>query len=254
MKLSFVADQTQRAQRSCAQLEEMYGATPREDADILVVLGGDGFMLRTLHTLISKRSTTPVYGMNRGHVGFLLNKFERENLPRRIQDAQDVVLHPLLMQAHTVQGTQHQAHAINEVSLYRKTHEAAHIDISIDGTPRLKSVVCDGMILATAAGSTAYNLSAHGPILPISADVLALTPICPFRPRRWRGAVLPRQAHVSFRIQTPRKRPVAAVADNDEVSNIHTVDVCEDTQRAVRVLFDPGHHLEERILKEQFFR
>jgi NAD+ kinase len=223
--------------------------TPAE-ADVIVVLGGDGFMLETLHKTMKKNKK--IYGMNRGTVGFLMNTYAREGLFERLKRAQDVILHPLNMQAETVDGEIFEALAINEVSFLRETRQAAKLRISIDDVVRLPELVCDGLIVTTPAGSTAYNLSASGPILPLGADLLAMTPISPFRPRRWRGAILPHTACIVVEPIHPHKRPVSAVADAVEVRDIVRVSIHEERNRRLHLLFDPEHNLEERILNEQF--
>ena len=223
--------------------------TPAE-ADVIVVLGGDGFMLETLHKTMKKNKK--IYGMNRGTVGFLMNTYARDGLFERLKRAQDVILHPLNMQAETVDGEIFEALAINEVSFLRETRQAAKLRISIDDVVRLPELVCDGLIVTTPAGSTAYNLSASGPILPLGADLLAMTPISPFRPRRWRGAILPHTACIVVEPIHPHKRPVSAVADAVEVRDIVRVSIHEERNRRLHLLFDPEHNLEERILNEQF--
>lgn len=220
------------------------------EADVIVVLGGDGFMLETLHKTMKKNKK--IYGMNRGTVGFLMNTYAREGLFERLKRAQDVILHPLNMQAETVDGEIFEALAINEVSFLRETRQAAKLRISIDDVVRLPELVCDGLIVTTPAGSTAYNLSASGPILPLGADLLAMTPISPFRPRRWRGAILPHTACIVVEPIHPHKRPVSAVADAVEVRDIVRVSIHEERNRRLHLLFDPEHNLEERILNEQF--
>jgi NAD+ kinase len=220
-----------------------------DQAEIIVALGGDGFMLQTLHTFLGKGK--PIYGMNLGSVGFLMNEYRQENLLVRLAAAERAVVHPLRMQAHTASGMT-EALAFNEVSLLRETRQAAKIRITVDGRARISELICDGVLVSTPAGSTAYNLSAHGPILPIDAALLALTPISAFRPRRWRGALLPHKAKVSFEILENRKRPVSAVADDFEVREVIRVDIAEDRAIAMTMLYDAGHNLDERILAEQF--
>ena len=249
-KLCFVASESPDAQRACAELAARYGNTPAEQADVIVALGGDGFMLQTLHSHISARM--PIYGMNKGTVGFLLNDYEVEGLPERIRGAVKASIHPLSMRARCASGRTTEALAINEVALLRQTHQAAKVRISIDGQVRLEELVCDGVLVASPAGSTAYNLSAHGPILPLRSGLLALTPISSFRPRRWRGALLPGDAEVRFEILDAGKRPVSATADVTEVRDVCEVLVREDRSVCLELLFDPEHGLEERILKEQF--
>lgn len=249
-KVAIVAARGPRAQRALASLVERYGQDRLEDADIIVALGGDGFMLETLHRVIE--TGTPVYGMHRGTVGFLMNDYREKGLKERLQRAESVTLHPLRMSATTVDGNTEDQLAINEVSLLREQRQAAKIRIEVDGVTRIEELVCDGILLSTPAGSTAYNLSAHGPILPIGSGVLALTPISAFRPRRWRGAILHHDTRVRFEILESEKRPVSAVADDSEVRDVKEVLVREDRSIGLRMLFDPGHGLEERIINEQF--
>jgi NAD+ kinase len=249
-RIAFVASPIAEAQQARARLAERYGDTRPEDADIIVALGGDGLMLQTLHRFMT--SGKPIYGMHRGTVGFLMNDFREDGLPGRLAEAQITHIHPLLMRARDAQGQRHEAHAINEVSLFRQTYQAARLRILIDGKERLAELMADGVMVATPAGSTAYNLSAQGPIIPINAPLLALTPICPFRPRRWRGALLPDTAKVAIEVLEGDKRPVAAVADHDEVRAVHTVEIVMDRDISIPMLFDPGHSLDERILREQF--
>lgn len=232
------------------RLRKRYGQTELGEADVVVALGGDGFMLRTLHRDL--RRELPVYGMKTGKVGFLMNRFEEQGLLERLAAAEEVALHPLLMIAETESGDQARALAINEVSLLRQTNQAAHISVSVNGKVKVEELVCDGVLVSTAAGSTAYNFSVRGPILPLGTDALALTPISPFRPRRWRGAVLPGTAEVAFDVLDHHKRPVSATADAYEVRNVVRVDVREDRNVSLRLLFDPDHSLEQRILDEQF--
>ncbi|MDG4720179.1 MULTISPECIES: NAD kinase [Thalassospira] len=248
--IAFVAAETKIAQDAMYRLKHRYGHTAPDKAEVIVALGGDGFMLETLHRYMGRK--VPIYGMNRGTVGFLMNEFREMGLPERIAEAQTVELHPLQMEAHTVSGESLCALAINEVSLLRETRQAAKLRIKVDGVERLAELVCDGALVCTPAGSTAYNLSAHGPILPMGSGLLALTPISPFRPRRWRGALLPHGAEVVFTIENPEKRPVSAVADYTEVRDVSHVKIREDRNMKIKLLFDPEHNLEERILKEQF--
>ncbi len=215
-----------------------------------MALGGDGLMLQTLHRFMT--SGKPIYGMHRGTVGFLMNDFSEEHLAERLAAAETTLIHPLLMRATDLKGTRHEAHAINEVSLFRQTYQAARLRILIDGKERLAELVADGVMVATPAGSTAYNLSAQGPIIPINAPLLALTSISPFRPRRWHGALLPDTARVVVEVLESEKRPVAAVADHDEVRGVRSVEIHMDHAIAIPMLFDPGHSLDERILREQF--
>jgi len=237
------------AAESLTELRTRYGDAGPEDADIVVALGGDGFMLQTLHNFTSRRK--PIYGMNRGTVGFLMNEYSTDTLPERLAAAEKAVIHPLKMLAHTAEG-ETTARAFNEVSLLRETRQAAKIRITVDGKPRISELICDGVLVSTPVGTTAYNLSAHGPILPIDAALLALTPISAFRPRRWRGALLPHRAKVRFEILENSKRPVSAVADDFEVRDVVAVDVAEDRSISMTMLYDAGHNLEERILSEQF--
>ncbi len=249
-RLAFVAGPNAEAQEALEALTARYGSVPIERADAVVALGGDGFMLEVLHAHLGH--SLPIYGMNRGTVGFLLNEYGEDDLPGRLARADRVVLHPLRMVAETVGGERVAAIAINEVALFRETRQAAKVRIRIDEIVRLEELVCDGIMVATPAGSTAYNLSAHGPIIPIGTPLLALTPISAFRPRRWRGALLPHGATVAFEVLEVDKRPVSAVADFTEVRNVARVTVQEDRRTAFTLLFDSEHNLEERILKEQF--
>ncbi|MEO8300707.1 MAG: NAD kinase [Rhizomicrobium sp.] len=237
------------AQESLAELRTRYGEAGPEAADIVVALGGDGFMLQTLHAFTGKGKL--IYGMNRGTVGFLMNEYHQGDLLERLTAAEPSVIHPLKMTAHNASG-QIEARAFNEVSLLRETRQAAKIRIVVDGKARIQELICDGVLVSTPVGSTAYNLSAHGPILPIDADLLALTPISAFRPRRWRGALLPHRAKVRFEVLESAKRPVSAVADDFEVRDVTAVDVAEDRSISMTMLYDAGHNLDERILAEQF--
>jgi len=231
-------------------MRELYGDAGAEQAEIVVALGGDGFMLQSLHTFLPGKH--PIYGMNFGSIGFLMNEFQEENLHQRLDAAEAARVHPLRMQAATRNGSIRESLAFNEVSLLRETRQAAKIRIVVDGKVRIPELICDGVLISTPAGSTAYNLSAHGPILPIDADLLALTPISAFRPRRWRGALLSHRARTRFEILEADKRPVSAVADDLEVRDIRSVDVAEDRSVTMTMLFDQGHGLDERILAEQF--
>ena len=248
--LAFVAIDKPEAQLARSRLIERYGALEVDQADVIVALGGDGFMLETLHGDINRR--TPVFGMNRGSVGFLMNDFAYDDLHQRIASAGRAVIHPLQMDAVVESGEVHSGLAINEVSLLRQTRQSAKIRISIDGKVRLEELTCDGCMVATPAGSTAYNLSAHGPIIPLDGRVLALTPISAFRPRRWRGALLPHEARVTFEVLESEKRPVSAVADNLEVRHVARVEVRERRDIDLIMLFDAGRSFEERVLSEQF--
>jgi NAD+ kinase len=249
-RIAFVASSSPEAQSALARLARRYGNASPEGADVVVALGGDGLMLQTLHRFMT--SNKPIYGMNRGSVGFLMNEFREDDLIERLAAAEVNVIHPLVMRAQDAAGRIHEYRAINEVSLFRQTHQAARLRLLVDGTERLSELVADGVLVSTPAGSTAYNLSVQGPIIPIKAPLLALTPISPFRPRRWRGALLPETARVTVVVMEPDKRPVAAVADHDEVRSVTTVDVAMDHGISMRMLFDPGHSLDERIVREQF--
>ncbi|MBS0409866.1 MAG: NAD kinase [Proteobacteria bacterium] len=249
-RIAFVASDRPEAQEAKASLEAHYGALTEDEADVVVALGGDGFMLEVLHRSLANRR--PIYGMNRGSVGFLMNDYREDGLEERIAAAELSNIHPLRMRAVDADGQEHEALAINEVSLLRETRQTAKLRILIDGRQRLPELICDGAMVATPAGSTAYNLSAHGPIIPIDAQVLALTPISAFRPRRWRGALLSHRARVTFEILESDKRPVSAVADNVEVRNVVRVEVVEDRSISLAMLFDAGRSLEERMMTEQF--
>ena len=249
-KIAFVASPVPLAQAALKTLAAAHGDVAQDKADVIVALGGDGFMLQTLHA--TQGIDAPVYGMNRGTVGFLMNEFHADDLPNRLQEAAEEVINPLVMTALTVDGQMHDALAINEVSLLRAGPQAAKLRITVDGRERMKELVCDGALVATPAGSTAYNYSAHGPILPIGSDVLALTAMSAFRPRRWRGALLPKKAVVRFDVIDPGKRPVMADADGKSVRDVVSVEIRSEPQVAHRILFDPGHGLEERLIREQF--
>ena len=249
-KITFMASETPQAVAALARLRSQYDDVGPAAAEVIVALGGDGFMLSVLHD--TRHLSLPIYGMNQGTVGFLMNTFSTHELLARLNAAELAVLRPLAMIATDAQGKQHTAMAINEVSVFRETRQAAKIRISIDDKVRLEELVCDGVLVATPAGSTAYNLSAHGSIIPLDAEILALTPISAFRPRRWRGALLPGTARVSFDILEPDKRPVSVVADNQEFRSVQHIEVIEDQGAKLHLLFDPEHNLEERILNEQF--
>ena len=249
-RIAFLAAEGDVAQAALARLAKRYKTGSPDDADIVVVLGGDGFMLQVLHQVMGRN--VPIFGMNRGSVGFLLNEYREEGLVERLKAAVRVTLHPLRMTATTGDGRKAEAIAINEVSLLRQTRQTAKLAIKVDGVERLPELTCDGVLVATPAGSTAYNLSAHGPIIPLGAGLLALTPISAFRPRRWRGALLPHRARVRFDVLEADKRPVSATADHTEIRDVVAVDVCEDRSTSLTLLFDPEHNLEERVLKEQF--
>ena len=249
-RLAFVASDVPEARVAFDVLTARYGNAPPHEADAIVALGGDGLMLQTLHRHLEDR--IPIYGMNRGSLGFLMNEYREDDLLGRIERAAISRIHPLRMVVIDRNGARHEGLAINEVSLWRETHQAAKLRVSIDGTVRLEELICDGILVATPAGSTAYNLSAHGPILPIDAQLLALTPISPFRPRRWRGALLPRTAHVTIDVLEADKRPVSASADNTETRAVVKVEVAEAPHIDLLMMFDSGRSLDERILSEQF--
>jgi NAD+ kinase len=248
--IAFRAAASEPAQAAQAALVARYGNRPAAEAGVIVALGGDGFMLQTLHE--TQALGLPVYGMNCGTVGFLMNAYDAEDLPARIAAAEEAVLNPLAMRALTADGREERALAINEVSLLRAGPQAAKLRISVDGRVRMEELVCDGALVSTPAGSTAYNYSAHGPILPIGSDVLALTAMAAFRPRRWRGAILPKSALVRFDVLEPGKRPVMADADSRQVRDVVAVEIISDPTVRHRILFDPGHGLAERLMREQF--
>ena len=249
-KIAIVASDAPQAQKALATLTKRYGNTPVGEADVIVALGGDGLMLHTMRANLNGGKA--IFGMNRGSVGFLMNDYRASGLVSRIERAEATTIHPLKLTATDIHGKRHTEIAFNEVSLLRQTHQAAKLEISIDRKVRLKELVCDGLIISTPAGSTAYNLSAHGPILPIGSPLLVMTPISAFRPRRWRGAVIPHEAHIQVKAAETKKRPVAVTADHVEFRNIRKIEVAEDQSRSVRLLFDPGHSLAERVLNEQF--
>ena len=249
-RIAFVASPTEEAQAALAALRERYGDAPPDEADVVVALGGDGFMLRTLHR--HRTRGLPVYGMKLGTIGFLMNQHHRDDLPERIARAKATVLRPLVMDVVTEAGSSVSALAFNEVSLLRQTKQAAHVRVSLNGAVKLEELICDGVLVATPAGSTAYNLSAHGPILPFGSQLLAMTPISPFRPRRWRGAILPSHIEVSIEVLDPYKRPVSATADSNEVRDVVEVRIRESREDTMTLLFDPEHGLEDRIIDEQF--
>jgi len=249
-KIAFVASEMPEAQAARQRLVALYGDCDPGDADAIVALGGDGHMLQTLHRFIN--DGVPIYGMNRGSVGFLMNDYKEEALPERLAEADISRIHPLSMIAYDKSGKAHKALAINEVSLFRERHQAAKLRILVDDTARMEELICDGILVATPAGSTAYNLSAHGPILPINAPLLALTPISPFRPRRWRGALLPNKVHITIEVLEGEKRPVSAVADHYETRGVMRVEVEKARNIELFMMFDPDHSLDERVLAEQF--
>ncbi|MEM8577972.1 MAG: NAD kinase [Pseudomonadota bacterium] len=250
LKIAFAASAAPVAQTARATLIGRYGDVPVEEADVIVALGGDGFMLQTLHG--TEHLPAPVYGMNRGTIGFLMNEYSESRLLARLEAAQEEAINPLFMHAVTGDGREHHALAINEVSLLRAGPQAARLRIFVDGRLRMDALSADGALVSTPAGSTAYNYSAHGPILPIGSDVLALTAVAAFRPRRWRGALLPKTAEVRFDVLDPDKRPVMAEADSRSVRDVRTVTIRSEPSVVHRVLFDPGHGLEERLISEQF--
>lgn len=249
-KIAFVASNAPDAIEARTQLAARYGDVPEDEARVVVALGGDGFMLQMLHKF--RDTGIPIYGMNRGTIGFMMNEYKEDDLLERLAAAERNVIHPLAMEAVDIAGKRHRAPAINEVSLLRQSYQAAKLRIVIDGKVRMEELVCDGMLVATPAGSTAYNLSAHGPILPLAAPFLAITPISPFRPRRWRGALVPDRAKIEIEVLEKDKRPVNAVADHYEVRSVVKVSARMDVASSVVMLFDPGHSLDERILNEQF--
>ena len=248
--ISFVASDVKAAQSARAELEAKYEPVEIDKADVVVALGGDGLMLQTLHETMNLG--VPIYGMHQGSIGFLMNEYKPDGLRKRLQNAQINIIHPLQMNVIDCEGNESDALAINEVSLLRQRYQAAKLRLSIDGKTRLEMLICDGVLVATPAGSTAYNLSAHGPILPINAPLLALTPISPFRPRRWRGALLHDSASVRIEVLEPEKRPVSAVADHTEIRNVREVRITERADIPLKLMFDHGHALDERILAEQF--
>lgn len=249
-RIAFVASATPEAQEARRRLVERYGDTSPQEAGVIVALGGDGLMLQTLHQFIE--GDRPIYGMHRGTVGFLMNEYHENGLAQRLAAARRTVIHPLVMRTRDADGKESERRAFNEVSLFRQKHQAARLCIRIDSKVRLQELVADGVLVATPAGSTAYNLSVQGPIIPINAPLLALTPISPFRPRRWRGALLPATARITIEVLEAEKRPVAAVADHDEVRDVRSVEIALDHEVSMQLLFDPGHSLDERILSEQF--
>ncbi|MDB5510563.1 MAG: kinase [Enterovirga sp.] len=248
--IGFVASPTPEAQAAAAELAARYPSVDPDEADLIVALGGDGLMLQTLHRFIGRAK--PIYGLNKGSVGFLMNDYRLDGLLERLAEAQKSVVHPLLMTARDTEGRSHRAHAINEVSMLRQTHQAAKLMVEVDGKARLAELIADGLLIATPFGSTAYNLSVNGPILPLNAPLLALTPISAFRPRRWRGALLPARAVITITVAEPELRPVSAVADHTEFRRIACVTASMDETIDLVILHDPGHGLDERILREQF--
>ena len=248
--IAFVASATEENETVRRRLAHRFGSVPPDQADVIVALGGDGLMLQTLHRHMD--NNIPIFGMNCGSIGFLMNEFSEDDLLNRLQDAEISEIHPLQMKAIDKDGNTHEAVAINEISIYRQTAQAAKLEIYIDGKIRMEELICDGVLVSTPAGSTAYNLSAHGPILPIDSSLLALTPISPFRPRHWRGALLPNQAKVRVVVREPNKRPLSAVADHMEYRDVLEVEICEDSGTSCQIMFDSAHSWAERILAEQF--
>lgn len=251
-RLALLASPTPAAQAAEAELRRHYDWVPVAEAEVVVALGGDGFLLQTLHMMLAQRPMLPVFGMNQGTIGFLMNEWRIDALDRRIEQARAIAVSPLAMEAMTVDGAQVSTPAINEVSLLRETRQTAWIEVSVDGHCVLPELICDGILLSTPAGSTAYNLSVQGPILPLDSGLIALTPISPFRPRRWRGAILSDRTIVEFRVLDPEKRPVSAVADQVEVRDIVSVRMAIDRSRTLTLLFDREHALDDRIVMEQF--
>ncbi|MBO9712852.1 NAD kinase [Sphingomonas sp.] len=249
---ALVASPTPPAQAAAEELRERYSWVPIEEAEVVVALGGDGFMLQTLHAMIDRERTLPVFGMNLGTVGFLMNDWGFEKLDERLVKARPFRVSPLRMNAVTIEGDSFRSHAINEVSFLRETRQTAKLEIAVNDRIVLPELVCDGMLVATPAGSTAYNLSVQGPILPLGSAMLAMTPISPFRPRRWRGAILPDKARIAIRVLEAEKRPVSAVADQREVREVAQVDIAIDHEHDLTLLFDPEHALDDRITMEQF--
>jgi NAD+ kinase len=248
--VSFVASASEEAEAARRRLSHIYGSAPPDQADVIVALGGDGFMLQTLHRFMN--TGKPIYGMHRGTVGFLMNEYKTEGLLDRLAVAEVSSIRPLLMRAVDAAGDSHEARAFNEVSLWRQTYQAGRLKLMIDGVVRLPDLACDGVIVATPAGSTAYNLSAHGPIIPLGAPLLAVTPISPFRPRRWRGALVPDRCLIRIDVLEPGKRPMGAAADHTEIRDVVEVTVRQDRRSESLIMFDPEHSWEERILAEQF--
>lgn len=249
--MHFAASGTPEGQKALAELSDVYPSVPVEEADVVVALGGDGQMLRTLHRMLSRG--TPVFGMNCGSVGFLLNEYRTDNLEQRIAEAQEVIVRPLSMRAHSESGAEIDAYALNEVSLLRQMQQSAKLAIWVDDVMRIPDLIADGIMVATPAGSTAYNLSAGGPIIPLQANILALTPISPFRPQRWPGALLHSSSRVRIEVLEPHKRPVSAVADSTEIRNVRAVEISESEAQA-RLLFDKDVGYNERVLRMQFGR
>lgn len=251
-KIALVASNAPAAMEAEAELRPLYDFVDLNDADLLIALGGDGFLLHMLHQLLDQRRSMPVFGMNRGTIGFLMNEFRIEGLIDRLAAARPFLIHPLSGDITTISGERHILPAINEISLLRETRQAAKLEVIINEKTMLEELSCDGVLVSTPAGSTAYNLSANGPILPLESEMLALTPISPFRPRRWRGALVPESTSIRFNVREAAKRPVSAVADQREVRNVARVDIVIDRARELTLLFDPEHALDDRITMEQF--
>ncbi|MPT48195.1 MAG: NAD kinase [Sphingobium sp.] len=252
VRRALLASSTPAARAAEDRLRASYDFVDIANADMLIVLGGDGFMLQMLHKMLENRRVMPVFGMNLGTVGFLMNEWRLERLEERINAAMEFKVHPLRMEVGTIDGEDFSLPAINEVSLLRETRQTAKIEVLVNDRTVLPELVCDGVLVSTPAGSTAYNLSAHGPILPLGSKLLALTPISPFRPRRWRGAILPEKSRIRFNVLNPEKRPVSAVADQREIRDVQRVDVAVDYSCTLTLLFDPEHTLDDRIAAEQF--
>jgi len=252
MKRALLSSPTLEARQAEHVLLDRYDWVDVRDADMVVALGGDGFLLQTLHAMLGSQKDVPVFGMNLGTVGFLMNEWRDVDLDQRLAAAKTITVNPLRMIATTIDGQQVQSPAINEVSLLRETRQTAKLEVKVDGRVVIEELVCDGVLVATPAGSTAYNFSAQGPILPLGSSLLALTPISPFRPRRWRGALLPDASHVEFRVLDAVKRPVSAVADQQEVRDVSTISIKIDRENALTLMFDPEHALDDRIAMEQF--
>ena len=252
MQLAIISSATPQAREAEALLREVHEFVPLDSADAVIVLGGDGHMLQVLHQLLESRRDIPAYGMNRGTIGFLMNSWDVHDLPRRLQRAKSFSVRPLTTDITTISGQKFVLPAINEVSLLRETRQAAKLEISVNGRAVIPELICDGILVSTPAGSTAYNLSANGPILPLDSSLLALTPISPFRPRRWKGAILPDRYVIRIKILEASKRPVSAVADQREIRDIAHVEVALDRNRALTLMFDPEHALDDRISMEQF--
>nr|WP_320141714.1 NAD kinase [uncultured Cohaesibacter sp.] len=249
-KIAFISSGTEESLEAKERLTHLYGSADPSGADVIVALGGDGLMLQTLHN--NMNSEIPIYGMNCGSIGFLMNEYSEDGLMDRLENTEISEIRPLDMRALTTDGALHEATAINEISVFRQTAQAAKMEIRIDGKIRMEELICDGALVATPVGSTAYNLSVHGPILPIDSPLLALTPISPFRPRHWRGALLPNSAHVKLIVKEPRKRPLSAVADHAEIRSVLEVEISESREKSCKIMFDPEHGWAERILSEQF--